>query len=55
MMVTADKYQDFLKKFIDYTEKFRQQMLESFFNRKPVNKSPLINSEPADETVKIAE
>jgi hypothetical protein len=55
MMVTADKYQDFLKKFIDYTEKFRQQMLESFFNRKPVNKSPLINSEPTDETVKIAE
>lgn len=35
LSVPADKYQDFLEKFIDYTEKFKQQMLENFFNQKP--------------------
>lgn len=40
MLIPTDNYQDFLKKFIDYTEKFRQQMLESFFSRKPIAKEP---------------
>lgn len=35
LMIPQDNYQDFIKKFIDYTERFKQQLLESFFNRKP--------------------
>lgn len=41
MLVPTDNYQDFLQKFLDYTEKFKQQMLESFFNRKPAAKESL--------------
>lgn len=41
MLVPTDNYQDFLQKFLDYTEKFKQQMLEGFFNRKPAAKESL--------------
>ncbi len=41
IQVSQANYQDFLQKFLDYTEKFRQQMFESFFNRKPTAKEPL--------------
>jgi len=41
IQVSQANYQDFLQKFLDYTEKFRQQMFESFFNRKPAAKEPL--------------
>ncbi|MFZ5951535.1 MAG: hypothetical protein ACOYXC_12575 [Candidatus Rifleibacteriota bacterium] len=47
LLIPQDNYQDFLKKFIDYTEKFRQQMFESLFNRK--NAAKETESQPSQE------
>ncbi len=47
LLIPQDNYQDFLKKFIDYTEKFRQQMFESLFNRK--NAAKETESQPNQE------
>jgi hypothetical protein len=44
--VNQDQYKDFLQKFLDYSEKFRQQMLENFFGRNSSNKSEKTSLDP---------
>ncbi|GAB4282398.1 MAG: hypothetical protein Kow0029_27950 [Candidatus Rifleibacteriota bacterium] len=41
LLVPQNRYQDFLQKFMDYTEKFRQQMLQNFFGKLPSMNSTL--------------
>jgi hypothetical protein len=39
MMVSKDKYQDFLQSFIEYSERFRQEMFSGLLNNNGSDKN----------------
>lgn len=50
--VSQEDYKDFLKDFLAYTEKFRQQLFEKLFNNKLSNYEKLANATEEPESIK---